>query len=135
MTARRWLAAAALGAGLLVAPGTPEALTGEEWLQHCSGEAGAADTCGPYLQALIDAGKVESDYLRSGCSTSKCRVEDEEMLRGFLAGAEWCLPNASVRDAAGGKVRKWLSENPIERQGPAPEAIARALAALWPCER
>lgn len=111
-----------------------QAMTGNDWLERCRAEDELArGQCELYLEAILDAGAAESAYLRSGCSTSKCRIQDDSVVRGSLTGVEWCLPKGTSSSTATAQAADWLAGDLIARNRLAPEALAAALTALWPC--
>ena len=90
--------------------------------------------CEAYIEAVLNAGHAEKAFLRSGCSTSKCHGAIADKGRGFLAGWDWCLPAEAERSAVMTAVAEWMQADPARKLSAAPEAIAEALAATWPCE-
>ena len=108
-----------------------QAMTGEELLALC-GENPAQ--CEAYLQGLQDAGHAEMIYLRSGCSTSKCRVDTSDTGRGTLTGREWCLPAEVSPEDRRLPVLELLESDGYARFSPAAGSVASVWAETWPCE-
>ncbi|MEJ1996092.1 MAG: Rap1a/Tai family immunity protein [Limibacillus sp.] len=117
-------------------PAPTSAYSGGDFLESCKAPAGSEDArhCESYFSALLDAAHTEMLYLRSGCSTSKCRITEEDAGRGFLAGLQWCLSREVTRREALEAASAWLADHPIGRIQPAPEALAEALSQLYPCD-
>lgn len=120
----------------LAYPAPASAFSGGDFLESCQAPAGSEEArhCESYFSALLDAAHTEMLYLRSGCSTSKCRITAEDAGRGFLAGLQWCLSPEVTRREALESVTVWLDDQPIGRIQPAPEALADALSQLYPCD-
>jgi hypothetical protein len=138
MTRRaQWTAFALLLAfGLLPLRGTEAlAFSGDALLKRCAdpGSEAQGAYCEGYLESLLAAGHAEMIYLRSGCSTSKCRVDTGDEGRGQLSGKEWCLPEDVTSSALLARLMATLSADLVGRQAPAPLVVAEFLSDAWPC--
>jgi hypothetical protein len=138
MTFRARQVAWALFAALLLSlpPGAQaRAFSGGDLLARCGAPEGDSERgyCEGFLESFLAAGHAEMVYLRSGCSTSKCRVDTGDSGRGQLSGEEWCLPAGLARDSLLEHLAKRLAGDMIGRQAPAPLVVAEYLAEDWPC--
>jgi hypothetical protein len=134
--AQRTAFALLLAFGLLPLRGTEAlAFSGDALLKRCAdpGSEAQGAYCEGYLESLLAAGHAEMIYLRSGCSTSKCRVDTGDEGRGQLSGKEWCLPEDVTSSALLARLMATLSADLVGRQAPAPLVVAEFLSDAWPC--